>query len=214
MKVRSFEKYRVFACFATISIIPFLSLSIESSNRVVAGTDAAAMAASAEDAVLVCEAALFSSSGFARVREDAEHRKCLDDLAGKLEELKLQDPPVEFFIVIDGHRDSQESAEENLIGISVTRANNFRDFLVQKMGVDALHIKVRNFGDTCPAATPSAATSTAASTGELNRRVQIWMVAKGKEAPKDRAGLKCRTGSTPREITNEQPATSKDALPN
>jgi outer membrane protein OmpA-like peptidoglycan-associated protein len=204
MKVRFFEKVRVHAWFLTILIFPFLALSIQSNNQVAAGNDSA-LAASSNEAVVVCEAVLFSASDFARVRNDAEHKKCFEDIAIKLEEFKLKDPPEVPFFVIDGHRDSTETR-----GISLTRANNFRDFLVGELQVEGSHIKVRHFGDTCPLATPSSTTST----GEMNRRIQIWIVAKDKEAPKDRAGMKCRSGSTPREITDEQPAPSKDSLPN
>lgn len=201
MKVKFLEKRRILACLVTILFLPPLALL-----PIVAGNDSA-LAAPPDDAVVVCEA-VFSSSDFARVREDAEHKKCLDDLAIRIQELKLKDPPVELFLIIDGHRDSTET-----VGISLTRANNFRDFLVGEMQVDGSRIKVRHFGDTCPVAARPSSNPTA-STGENNRRVRIWIVAKDKEAPNDQAGMKCRSGSTPREITNEEPATSKDSLPN
>ena len=80
-------------------------------------------------------------------RINNEHKACLDQVALGLQ----QDPRAA--LVIDGHRDSSER-----VGISLSRANNARDYLVSEKGVDPARITVRNFGDTCPheRATPNS----------------------------------------------------------
>jgi hypothetical protein len=94
--------------------------------------------------------------------------------------------------VIDGHRDSSER-----VGISLTRANNARDYLVSDKGVDPARITVRNFGDTCPHEKGDPA---------LNRRVEFWILPEGTTLADVDAVKKCRPGSSPHEITGEQPA--------
>jgi hypothetical protein len=101
-----------------------------------------------------------------------------------------QDP--QLTLVIDGHRDSSERA-----GISLTRINNARDYLVSEKGISASRITLRNFADTCPFENGDA---------RLNRRVEFWLVPEGGDVS-DIAPLKrCAPGFTPRVITGEQPA--------
>jgi hypothetical protein len=95
-------------------------------------------------------------------------------------------------VVIDGHRDSSER-----VGISLTRANNARDYLVNEKGVDSARITVRNYGDTCPHESGDP---------NLNRRVEFWIVPDG--ASQDQIVKKCASGATPQVITTEEPAPS------
>jgi hypothetical protein len=92
---------------------------------------------------------------FNSARVNNEHKACLEEISLRLQ----QDPRA--YVVIDGHRDSSER-----VGISLTRANNARDYLVS-IGVSAGRITVRNFGDTCahPNGDPV-----------LNRRVEFYIV--------------------------------------
>ncbi|HKY05951.1 MAG TPA: OmpA family protein, partial [Blastocatellia bacterium] len=123
-------------------------------------------------------------------RIDNAHKACLDDIA-----LQLQQDPRRS-VVIDGHRDSSER-----VGISLTRANNARDYLVNDKGIDAARITVRNFGDTCPHESGDPA---------LNRRVEFYIVPEGASID-DIANLKrCGGGATPQVITTEEPAESVD----
>jgi hypothetical protein len=130
---------------------------------------------------------------FNSARINNEHKACLDEIA-----LKMQQDP-RSALVVDGHRDSSER-----VGISLTRANNARDYLVNEKGVDTARITVRNFGDTCPHDSGDP---------NLNRRVEFWIVpADGNAA--DIAGLKkCASGATPQVITTEEPAPSVDKKP-
>jgi len=130
---------------------------------------------------------------FNSARINNEHKACLDEIALKMQ----QDPRAS--LVVDGHRDSSER-----VGISLTRGNNARDYLVNEKGVDSARITVRNFGDTCPHDSGDP---------NLNRRVEFWIVpADGNAA--DIAGLKkCASGATPQVITTEEPAESVDKKP-
>lgn len=120
---------------------------------------------------------------FNSARVTNEHKACLDQIALTLQ----QDPRAS--LVIDGHRDSPER-----VGISLTRANNVRDYLVSEKGVDSARITIRNFGDTCPEDMGS------------NRRVEMWILPEGGNVSDIDAVKRCRAGSRPREILNEQPA--------
>ena len=128
---------------------------------------------------------------FNAARINNEHKACLDDIALRLQ----QDPRAS--IVIDGHRDASER-----VGISLTRANNARDYLVTEKGVDSARITVRNFGDSCPHESGDPA---------LNRRVEFWLLPDGANIE----GIKkvCGGGASPRVITDEQPAQSDDKKP-
>ncbi len=130
---------------------------------------------------------------FNSARINNEHKACLDEIALRMQ----QDPRAS--LVVDGHRDSSER-----VGISLTRGNNARDYLVNEKGVDTARITVRNFGDTCPHDSGDP---------NLNRRVEFWIVpADGNAA--DIAGLKkCASGATPQVITTEEPAASVDKKP-
>jgi hypothetical protein len=130
---------------------------------------------------------------FNSARINNEHKACLDDIALRLQ----QDPRAS--VVIDGHRDSSER-----VGISLTRANNARDYLVNEKGVDAARITVRNFGDTCPHDSGDPA---------LNRRVEFFILPEGANMAGVDAMKKCASGATPRVITDEQPAVSTDKKP-
>jgi hypothetical protein len=130
---------------------------------------------------------------FNSARINNEHKACLDEIA-----LRMQQDP-RSSLVVDGHRDSSER-----VGISLTRANNARDYLVNEKGVDTARITVRNFGDTCPHDSGDP---------NLNRRVEFWIVpADGKT--EDIAGMKkCASGASPQVITTEEPAASVDKKP-
>jgi len=130
---------------------------------------------------------------FNSARINNEHKACLDDIALRLQ----QDPRAS--VVIDGHRDSSER-----VGISLTRANNARDYLVNEKGVDAARITVRNFGDTCPHDSGDPA---------LNRRVEFFILPVGATMAGIDSMKKCASGATPRVITDEQPAVSTDKKP-
>ena len=130
---------------------------------------------------------------FNSARINNEHKACLDEIA-----LRMQQDP-RSSLVIDGHRDSSER-----VGISLTRANNARDYLVNEKGVDSARITVRNFGDTCPHDSGDP---------NLNRRVEFWIVPADGNAG-DIAGLKkCGSGASPQVITTEEPAPSMDKKP-
>lgn len=130
---------------------------------------------------------------FNSARINNEHKACLDEIALRMQ----QDPRAS--LVIDGHRDSSER-----VGISLTRANNARDYLVNEKGVDTSRITVRNFGDTCPHDSGDP---------NLNRRVEFWIVpADGKASDID-ALKKCASGATPQVITTEEPAPSVERRP-
>jgi hypothetical protein len=130
---------------------------------------------------------------FNSARINNEHKACLDQIA-----LQMQQNPRDA-LVIDGHRDSSER-----VGISLTRANNARDYLVNEKGVDSARITVRNFGDTCPHDSGDP---------NLNRRVEFWIVpADGNAADIDKM-KKCAAGATPQVITTEEPAPSVERRP-
>ena len=130
---------------------------------------------------------------FTSARINNEHKACLDQIALALQ----QDPRAA--LVIDGHRDSSER-----IGISLTRANNARDYLVTEKGVDSARITVRNFGDTCQQEKGEA---------QLNRRVEFFILPEGATIFDVDAAKRCRSGSHPREITDEEPALGEPARP-
>jgi len=130
---------------------------------------------------------------FNSARINNEHKACLDQIALALQ----QDPRAA--VVIDGHRDSSER-----VGLSLSRANNARDYLVAERGVDSARITVRNFGDTCPQEKGEA---------QLNRRVEFWVLPEGATLSDVDAAKRCRPGSTPREITDELPAQGEPARP-
>jgi hypothetical protein len=123
-------------------------------------------------------------------RINNEHKACLDDIAIKLQ----QDP--RSALVIDGHRETSER-----VGISLTRANNARDYLVNEKGIDSARITVRNFGDTCghPSGDPA-----------LSRRVEFWYVPDGADSAQIDKLMKCTAAATPQVITTEEPAQSVD----
>lgn len=125
---------------------------------------------------------------FNSARINNEHKACLDEIALKMQ----QDPRAS--LVIDGHRDSSER-----VGISLTRANNARDYLVNEKGVDTARITVRNFGDTCPHDSNDP---------NLNRRVEFWIVPADGNASDIDAMKKCAGGATGQVITTEEPAQS------
>ena len=130
---------------------------------------------------------------FNSARINNEHKACLDEIALRMQ----QDPRAS--LVIDGHRDSSER-----VGISLTRANNARDYLVNEKGVDTSRITVRNFGDTCPHDSGDP---------NLNRRVEFWIVPADGSASAIDALKKCASGATPQVITTEEPAPSIERRP-
>ena len=130
---------------------------------------------------------------FNSARINNEHKACLDEIALKLQ----QDPRAS--LVVDGHRDSSER-----VGISLTRANNARDYLVNEKGVDTARITVRNFGDTCPHDSGDP---------NLNRRVEFWIVPSDATVSAIDSMKKCASGATPQVITTEEPAPSIEKKP-
>jgi outer membrane protein OmpA-like peptidoglycan-associated protein len=128
---------------------------------------------------------------FNSARINNEHKACLDEIALRMQ----QDPRAS--LVIDGHRDSSER-----VGISLTRANNGRDYLVNEKGIDSARITVRNYGDTCPHESGDA---------NLNRRVEFWIIPEG--ASVDDIQKKCAAGATGTIITTEEPAPSVERRP-
>ena len=130
---------------------------------------------------------------FNSARINNEHKACLDEIALKMQ----QDARAS--LVIDGHRDSSER-----VGISLTRANNARDYLVNEKGVDTARITVRNFGDTCPHESGDP---------NLNRRVEFWIVPADAQASAIDALKKCASGASPQVITTEEPAPSVERRP-
>ncbi len=130
---------------------------------------------------------------FNSARINNEHKACLDEIALRMQ----QDPRAS--LVVDGHRDSSER-----VGISLTRGNNARDYLVNEKGVDTARITVRNFGDTCPHDSGDP---------NLNRRVEFWIVPADGAASDIDALKKCASGATPQVITTEEPAPSVDKKP-
>ena len=130
---------------------------------------------------------------FNSARINNEHKACLDQIA-----LQMQQDP-RSSLVVDGHRDSSER-----VGISLTRANNARDYLVNEKGVDSARITVRNFGDTCPHDSGDP---------NLNRRVEFWIVPADGNAADIDGMKKCGSGATPQVITTEEPAPSVEKKP-
>src|SRR6185503_14362391 len=126
---------------------------------------------------------------FNSARINNEHKACLDEIALNLQ----QDPRTT--LVIDGHRDSSER-----VGISLTRANNARDYLVNEKAIDSARITIRNFGDTCPFENGDT---------KLNGRVEFWVVPEGASVSDIKAVKKCAGDVVPRIITNEQPASTE-----
>jgi hypothetical protein len=125
---------------------------------------------------------------FNSARINNEHKACLDEIALQLQ----QDPRAQ--VVIDGHRDSSER-----VGISLTRANNARDYLTTERGIDAARITVRNFSDTCPHESGDP---------NLNRRVEFWILPEGATIEGIEQLKRCASGSTPQVVTTEEPAPS------
>lgn len=120
---------------------------------------------------------------FNSARINNEHKACLDEIALRLQ----QDPRAA--LVIDGHRDSSER-----VGISLTRANNARDYLVNEKAIDSARITVRNYGDTC---------GHESNDPNLNRRVEFWIIPEG--ASVDKIDKKC-SGGAGQVITTEEAA--------
>ncbi|HJQ71429.1 MAG TPA: OmpA family protein [Blastocatellia bacterium] len=131
---------------------------------------------------------------FNSARINNEHKACLEEISLRLQ----QDPRA--YVVIDGHRDSSER-----VGISLTRANNARDYLVS-IGVSAGRITVRNFGDTCPHPNGDPA---------LNRRVEFYIVPGDYRSepppcvPPEEAIRRMKNCPGGRVITDESPATER-----
>ena len=130
---------------------------------------------------------------FNSARINNEHKACLDDIAITLQQDSRQT------LVIDGHRDSSERA-----GISLTRANNARDYLVDSKNIDSARITIRNFSDTCPHENGDA---------KLNSRVEFWVVPEGAAISDINAVKRCANGITPRVVTGEQPASPTERRP-
>ena len=126
-----------------------------------------------------------------RFREDTlveGHTNCLNQAADYLSKQPGS------YVVIDGHRDSSER-----VGISITRANLFRDYLVNKREIDASRIKVRNFSDTCPISLRET---------WRNSRVEVGFIPPGAEFDYNQTLRKCETGSKPYVVTHESPSVS------
>ncbi len=145
------------------------------------------------DLILPCGPIFFP---FNSARINNEHKACLDEIALRLQ----QDPRA--YVVVDGHRDTSER-----VGISLTRANNARDYLVNERGIDAARITVRNYSDTCPHSSGDAA---------LNRRVEFYIVPGDYNANPpcksvDDAIMEKKGCSGGQVITTEEPAVERPA---
>ena len=126
-----------------------------------------------------------------RFREDnlvEGHTNCLNQAADYISKQPGS------YVVIDGHRDSSER-----VGISLTRANLFRDYLVNKKEIDASRIKVRNFSDTCPISLRET---------WRNSRVEVGFIPPGAEFDFNQTFRKCESGSKPYVVTHESPSAS------
>ena len=86
---------------------------------------------------------------------------CLQQVAAKLREYP------DTGSVIDGHRDRSEDS-----GVSLARANNARDYLVNELGIDASRIVVRSFCFDCPGDEKIG-----------NRRIDVGIVPRGSYLP-------------------------------
>jgi hypothetical protein len=129
--------------------------------------------------------------GSARVTN--EHKACLDQVT-----LSLQQDP-RSALVIDGHRSSTEMA-----GISLTRANNARDYLENEKAIDAGRITVRNFADTCP---------DASGDDRMNPRVEFWVLPAGARVQDVNDAKRCAPGSAPRVVVGEPAAKPVEPRP-
>ncbi len=127
---------------------------------------------------------------FNSARINNEHKACLDDIALAMQ----QDPTLK--LVADGHRDTSERA-----GISITRLNNAREYLVADKGIDRSRIMLRNFGDTCPHENGDS---------KLNGRVEFWLLPEGASVAQISEVKRCAVGSAPREVSGEQAAPSAE----
>lgn len=112
-----------------------------------------------------------------------EHYTCLNTISY----LDNQD----YLIIIEGHRDSSER-----VGISLTRANNIRDYLVNDKKVDASRIRVRNFSNTCPSFRGEAF---------RNNRVEIGVLPRGADLQNNKTVYPCQKGSNPHVVEGESP---------
>jgi hypothetical protein len=127
---------------------------------------------------------LFFPMNSPRVAE--EHAVCLDESALRMTQDK------NLVIVLDGHRDAKERK-----GISITRMNFDRRYLIELKNIDASRIITRNFSDTC---------SHEGNDVALNQRVEIWFIPKGTDANSILQSKKCGSDSSPKIVTDEKPA--------
>jgi hypothetical protein len=127
---------------------------------------------------------LFFPKNSPRVGE--EHAICLNEAAFRIAQDK------HWLVVLDGHRDAKEQR-----GISITRINFDRRYLIEEKKIDASRIITRNFSDTCPYHVKDAA---------LNRRVEIWFVPKEVDADTALRVKRCANEITPKVVTNEKPS--------
>lgn len=114
------------------------------------------------------------------------HKAMLDHVAHQ----SIQEPF--WSIVVDGHRDSSERP-----GLSLTRANNARDYLVTARGIDAARITVRDIEDTCPHESGNPA---------LSRRIEVWLLSRNEEV-KD-MNKRCLPGNQWQVVSSIRPALS------
>lgn len=108
---------------------------------------------------------------------------CLKEIAEKLKGSNQ-------WVVIDGHRDMSEDS-----GVSLARANNARNYLVNELGIDASRIVVRTFCFSCP--------------GDVkigNRRIDAGMVPDHAALPEDFVIFECAHRKfSPRTCKEEPP---------
>ncbi len=115
-----------------------------------------------------------------------EHAACLDEAANRM----VQDK--NWLIVLDGHRETRERK-----GMSITRINFDRRYLIEEKKIDASRIITRNFSDRCPYTKNGAA---------FNRRVEIWFVQKGADVDIALRVKRCGNDINPEVVTQEKPA--------
>jgi flagellar motor protein MotB len=129
---------------------------------------------------------VFCSPSFFRVNSPIvgeEQAACLDEMALQMKHhsgLRL---------VLDGHRDARERK-----GISLTRANLARRYLLEEQHVSSTRIIVRNFADSCPH-----------DSGEVprNGRVEMWLLETGTSTDTIGALKRCAPGFAPRMLTEK-----------
>jgi hypothetical protein len=91
-----------------------------------------------------------------------------------------------------------------MAGLSLTRANNARDYLVNEKAIDLGRITVRNFADTCP---------DIGGDERANPRVEFWVLPAGARVQDINDAKRCAAGSAPRVVVSEPAAKPVEPRP-